>query len=169
MQCLTENEISHWLRERGIPEAPYHQVPPTSFYLQFFTPPNQSLSAFFRQYWALVIGGETALVHITDWGLYTASEMIPLMGIRALHSETRTLIDAPGHLLETHESETVISLMTLTTFFAWSSYWYSPSGHSILYNWEGDIFDFWTDDAAKMEMMKRLLVDFDLRETTEAK
>lgn len=166
MHCLTESEISQWLQQRGIVGDTYHQSHSTGHYLQFYAPKNhRTVSAFLRNYGELITGGSEGLVHITDWSLYTQSEMIPIMGIRSLHDEKRWLIDAPGHCLASNEMDVAVSLVVLTTAFAWSTYWYCPASRSTLYNWEGDIFDFWTDDPAMMEIMKKLILDFDLHET----
>lgn len=169
MQCLTDNEVSQWLRERKIPEAPYHQGSSPGYHLQFHVPKShRAKDTFIRNYFSLLICNSETLVHITDWGLYTESEMIPVLGIRALHSESRNLIDAPGHSLESDETEAGIALMTLTASFAWSSYLYCPRNHATLYNWEGDILDFWTDNFAQISIMKTLLSDFELNETSNA-
>lgn len=167
MKCLTENEISQWLDQRGIVGDPYVKSH-SAVYLQFDAPKkHQAIEAFIRRYYDLIVRSTDTLLHITDWGLYTKSEMIPVMGIRSLHSEARLLIDAPGHLLDSAEAETAISLMALTTSFAWSSYLYCPTNRSTLYNWEGDIFDFWTDDPSQMAILKGILQDFDLQETAK--
>jgi hypothetical protein len=167
MKCLTENEISHWLDQHGIVGDPYAKSH-AAFYLQFDAPKkHQAIDGFIRRYYDLIVRSTDTLLHITDWGLYTPSEMIPVMGIRSLHSEARLLIEAPGHLLDSAEAETAISLIALTASFAWSSYLYCPTNRSTLYNWEGDVFDFWTDDPSLIAILKGILQDFDLQETAK--
>ena len=167
MKCLTENEISQWLDQYGIVGDPYAKSH-SACYLQFYAPQkHQAIDGFIRRCFDLVFCSTDTLLHITDWGLYTPSEMIPVMGIRSLHSEERLLIEAPGHLFDSAEAEAAISLMALTASFAWSSYLYCPTNRSTLYNWEGDIFDFWTDDPSQIAILKRILEDFDLHETAK--
>src|SRR6218665_2176554 len=109
MHCLTESEISHWLQQHGIVEDPYNAPETTDLYIQFYKPEsNLTTDAFLRIYGELIFENTGTVVHITDWGLYTESEMIAIMGIRSQHSEERRLIDAPGHLLESSEMETAI-------------------------------------------------------------
>jgi hypothetical protein len=104
---------------------------------------------------------------MTDWGLFQPSEMISILGIRLAQGDARKLIEAPGHCLGSDESEPGIALFSLSASYAWSSYLYSPIHRSTLYNWEGEIFDYWTDSIEALEEMKLLLTQFDLEETTK--
>ncbi|SKA88546.1 hypothetical protein SAMN02745166_01441 [Prosthecobacter debontii] len=176
MNCLTESEISQWLRQRQTTEAPYQSPQGSSsrYHLQFESPKNHlGIDSFFRQYLEQIVGASETLTHITDWGLYTPSEMIAIMGIRALNSEMRYLIDSPGHLLvprngET-ETETVIALMSLTTHFSWCAYLYCPANRATLYTWEGEIMDFWTDRETQFKTMEKLTNDLALAATSQSK
>ena len=151
MRCVTDDEVSIWLGERAIPEAPYSGQHAPKFYCQFYPPSEHShIDAFIRIYYARIISAQESLVHITDWALYQDSEMMAIAGIRVLNDESRCLIDASGHRLSAEESEKGVSLLGLTTAFGWTSYLYSSLNNSILYNWEGDIFDFWTDSKLSL-------------------
>jgi len=108
------------------------------------------------------------LVHMTDWALYKPSEMIAVTGIRSIHGENRWLIEAPGHLIGPDETELGISLFALSASFGWTAYLYSPLDSAILLNWEGEIFDYWTDNQQALSEMRKILVDFDLSETNQA-
>jgi hypothetical protein len=108
------------------------------------------------------------LIHITDWAFYTPSEMLVIDAIRRCHSESRHLIDASGHLVEPSESDLGIALFCVTAAFAWKSYLYSPQLRTTLYNWDGEIFDFWTNGTQEYRTMKSLVSRFALAETTEA-
>ena len=102
---------------------------------------------------------------MTDWSTYNQSEMIAISGIRLSESEGRVLIDAPGHALSFREKDIGISLFSLSASFGWSPYLYSPRENSILHNWEGDVFDFWTNSEETFTEMKRILHEFELSET----
>lgn len=166
MRCLTTHEVSEWLRERAIPQDPYHQGKAPTYYLQFHAPVRHRQSdAFVRHYFERIIRESESLIHMTDWGLYQPSEMIAITGIRHSFGEKRILIHAPGYTLDPGEAEVGICLFSLSVSFGWSSYLYSLNKRSTLYNWEGDIFDFWTDNHSALAEMKTLLKQFNLTET----
>ena len=166
MRCLTNQEVTEWLRKHSIPEDPYSGVSSPRYYLQFYPPlAHGFIDAFVRTYHLLMMPDSEAMVHMTDWSTYEPSEMLAIMGIRSMSEENRWLIHAPGHLLTPEESETSVALFSLSASFAWSSYLYCPKYNSTLFNWEGEIFDFWTDCVVMMAQMKRLLELFQLKET----
>ncbi len=169
MRCLTHSECSEWLVSRSIAEDPYRSGSSVGYYLQFYAPAHHSqVDAFARSCFERVIPDETFLIQVTDWSLYRESEMIPILGIRRNSGECRPLIESPGHLLESSERELGVALFGLPASFGWSSYVYGfPSG-STIYNWEGEIYDFWTDSRAVFNAMKIILQEFDLNQTTEA-
>ncbi len=168
MKCVTDSEIDDWLRQRSIHKDPYHGESSPAFYLQFYAPTNhRRVDAFTRHYYERIIPDSDSLIHMTDWGLYQQSEMIAIAGIRSSRQEDRMLIDAPGHILTSAQNEIGISLFSLSASFAWSSYLYSAQGHSILFNWEGEVFDFWTDNEQVMSEMELILKQFDLTETNK--
>jgi hypothetical protein len=168
MRCLTDKEVSEWLLEHSVPEDPYRGESSPAYYVQFYAPSaHRHLDAFVRNYHSLIIPDSESMIHMTDWGLYQPSQMIAIMGIRSSSDENRRLIHAPGHLLAPEEAETGVALFSLSASFAWSSYLYCPKQRSTLYNWEGDIFDFWTDCDATMEEMRLLLARSELAETTQ--
>ena len=168
MKCITESQIDDWLHQRSIRKDPYHGDASPAFYLQFYAPTNhRRIDAFVRHYYDRVVPEADSLIRMTDWGLYQQSEMIAIVGIRSSRAEDRMLIDAPGHILPAGEKEIGISLFSLSASFAWSSYLYSPLDHSTLFNWEGEIFDFWTDSEQAVSEMKLMLNQFDLIETNK--
>lgn len=168
MNCVTESEIDEWLRERSIPKDPYRGDSEPAFYLQFHAPAtHRRMDALVRHYYDQMIPESESLVHMTDWGGYEQSEMVAIAGIRSSCGEGRMLIDAPGHILTSGEKDMGISLFSLSASFAWSSYLYSPQHRSTLYNWEGELFDFWTNSEQAMSEMKLVLKQLDLAETSQ--
>ena len=85
--------------------------------------------------------------------------------IRESRSERRSLIEAPGHELTPEEIELGVSLFSLSASFDWTAYLYSPLNRSTLYNWEGELFDFWTDSEGSFAEMDRILKQFELEKT----
>ena len=92
--------------------------------------------------------------------------MITVLGIRSSRGEDRILIDAPGHILPAPEEEIGVSLFGLLTSFGWSSYLYSATSDTTLLNWEGEIFDFWTNFQQDFDEMKLMLKQFNLAQTS---
>ncbi len=166
MHCTTNKEVSDWLSNHSLPEDPYRQGSQAEHYLQFHSPSTHcKLDAFARRYYANIIPHGESLIHMSDWSPYELSQIITMEGIRAAQSERRNLIDAPGHHLSPAESEIGVALFSLSTSFEWSSYIYCPKHRSTLYNWEGEIFDFWTDSDSALQELKMMLEDFELSET----
>lgn len=166
MQCVTDSEIDKWLRERSIPRDPYCGNFSPALYLQFHAPTIRSVAdAFISHYYERIVRDSDSLVEMTDWGLYQPSEMVAVMGIRSSRDENRMLADAPGHLITSEQQEVGISLFSLSASFSWSSYLYSARNHSTLFNWEGEIFDFWTESEEVITEMTLILNQFNLTET----
>jgi hypothetical protein len=165
MKCLKESEVSGWLLEQGLPGDPYRGDTAPDHYLQFSVPTRYlALEAFVRQFYSRIIPETESLIHFTDWGLYQESQMMAVAGIRTGAGECRTLREAPGHVVATGEVAAGVALFSLAAAFAWSCYLYVPSERTILYNWEGELFDFWTDGGSRLQEMRLLLKEFDLEE-----
>lgn len=163
---MTESEIDEWLLVRSLPKDPYHQKIGPDDYVQFSAPSShQRLDAFIRQCFAIFVSESESLIRMTDWSLYQPSDMIAIDAIRSSQREFRLLIDAPGRHLAPEESELGIALFRLSALFGWSSYLYAPATRSVLLNWEGELFDFWTESEAKLMDMKAIMKQYDLHET----
>lgn len=65
-------------------------------------------------------------------------------------------------LIKAAKPQTGISLFSLSIAFEWSTCLYSPVNRSTLYNWEGEILDFWTDSEEALAEMRRLVEEFGL-------
>ena len=167
MRCVAENEITEWLDERSIPRDPYHRGSSHKYYLQFYAPSDHpKTDAFVRRYYERITPDSETLIHVTDWAAYEKSDMITVLGIRSSRGEDRILIDAPGHILPAPEEEIGVSLFGLLTSFGWSSYLYSATSDTTLLNWEGEIFDFWTNFEQDFDEMKLMLKQFNLAQTS---
>jgi hypothetical protein len=163
MKCLTDREVSAWLEEHGIPERPYEGREAPVHYLQLHAPGSYPrLEALIQAIHCRLAPGAGWLIQIEDWAHYTPSQLIAVQGIRALAGESRLLIDSPGHLIGPDEADTAISLSSLCAAFGWSAYTYSSLARTTLYNWEGEIFDFWTDCAELYAEMKSIVAEFSL-------
>jgi hypothetical protein len=167
MHCLNPTEQKEWLTRSGQVEDPYREGAPSSgkLYRQFYTPPRLSqIEAFVAHYLDAWESGEALLV-VTDWPLYSPYEMKLIDLARLAHGEKRRLIDASGHLFPLDEKDDLVSLFSLTVAYYWSAYLYLPSAKTTLHNWEGEIFDFWTDDSQKYTTLLELQKSFRLNRT----
>lgn len=168
MRCLTNDEVSAWLAERRITEAPYAtnlETSPSHYVQAAVSRDYHRIDAFARHCINGILGNGVCLIHVTDWSLYQPSEMIVIDALRSHHGELRRLIDAPGHLFESGETETAVALFSLCASYGWSCYLYSPPDQCTLLNWEGELFDFWTADPGKLAEFKTLLRDFEFTES----
>ena len=59
-------------------------------------------------------------------------------------------------------------MFSLTVAFQWEAYLHIPMSKTILLNWEGDIFDLWTDDRSVFASVSDMLRTFCLSETNSA-
>jgi len=86
-----------------------------------------------------------ALLHVTDWSLYTPDEMAIVSAIRKAEGDHRRLIETPGHTFGAAERDLLIGLLSLVTAYDWTAYLYFDNGITLL-SWEGEILDLWATD-----------------------
>src|SRR6185312_1757777 len=158
MRCLNNDEQKSWLSRHSIPESTYEGGGTQEFYIQFHTPEKfRQLQFFLNGYFYHFLGDSSALVAITDWWSYQPFEMNLVEKLRLIHGEKRPLIEASGHLFEAKEKDDIIALFSLATAFGWKSYLYLPNQKTTLYNWEGDMMDFWTESDECHKAMAELI------------
>ncbi len=168
MKCLTLNECSDWLRERGIVEDPYSQDKGDDFCFQFEPPTNpRRLTAFTRELFDTFGEFSGALVVFTEWALYRPDEMSLVDSLRRGHGEHRALIDAPGHLFGPAEQAEAIAHCYLALMFGWTAYLYLPSARATVLFWEGALIDFWSADERLTESVRGAIQSYELRITSD--
>ena len=161
MKCLTQQEIGKWLAERQVTPSPYGRVKSPAHYRQFRVPQRPLVNfAFIRQF--LKLTDCEVLVHLTDWPTYEPAEMAVVTAIRHEWNESRNLIDASGHLFQSSQSELAIALFGLSGNFEWNAYLYLPNNLATLHNWEGELYDFWSDDVTIDLGVEKLIGRFEL-------
>ena len=164
MNCLTQPEITQWLSDQSVTPAPYGNAESPTHYLQFNAPSRPLANAsFIRQF--LKLTNDEILVHVTDWPTYEPSEMAVVDALRHEWNESRNLIDAAGHLIPATETELAIALFGHTGNFEWNAYLYLPNDLATLYNWEGERYDFWSNDEATYHALTKLASSFGLAPT----
>jgi len=79
-------------------------------------------------------------------------------------SEPKAILDSPAHLFDREELRDVIPMFSLTVGWQWESYLHMPGSRTVLLNWEGDIFDVWTDDRSVASGISDMLKTFNLEQ-----
>jgi hypothetical protein len=159
MKCLTQLEIASWLDAQCVTSEPYGNHNAPAHCLQFKRPANAVANSELIRQFLNATSGEV-LVHIADWPAYKPAEMAVADALRRQHNETRNLIDAPGHLFAPSESELAIAIFGHTANYEWNAYLYTPNDMATLYNWEGELYDCWTNDPATHLAVQTLVDSF---------
>ncbi len=168
MHCLRKEQIASWLTKHSLPADPYNEYAGSlPLYLQFHAPKRfRPIEAFTREFSALAAPHDEVLVSVIDT---IAPWNLELRMFNRLRPESAPdLLEAPGHLFARDEVEDMIAMFSLTVALEWKAYLYIPERHLILYNWEGEIFDFWTTNESASMCVRALLQDFQLNETEKA-
>jgi hypothetical protein len=170
MKCLTNTEQNEWLTRRAIVERPYGTNEASKHYVQFYSPKNfRGIESFTHHLSDLFLAGSEALLVFEDWPFYQPYEMRLVDHVRSAFGEKRNLIDAPGHLFTAEEGDDLIGLFSLGVAFEWTSYLYFAKNKATVLNWEGVIFDFWTEDERSLDDLLKLMGDFKLEKTKNQK
>ena len=165
MNCLTELETSRWLNDNCVTANTYDSPERPCYYTQFRAPLEDSARvAISNVLHELVVENAEFLIHVTDWSPYTSEQMLKLDTFRSA-VETRPLIESAGHRFGADELEDAVGLFAMATEFGWSSYLYMPDDVGTLYNWEGDLFDFWSRDESRLVAINKVIGKLELEIT----
>lgn len=131
MRCLTHKECAAWCRGRGYPVLganPYGRTSPgveddfELLRLEYPKDSGQRLALVKRVIEWLAQQGEI-LIWVTDWSAWPSSQHMPLFArLREACGEPRPLMEAPGHLLASHEVDDAVSVGVLAALFYWDCY-----------------------------------------------
>ena len=76
-----------------------------------------------------------SLVWFTEWGVWPSSERPHIFArLRESYGEMRSLSEAPAQVFESHESEDLVSFVTLGVLFLWDVHVVIPGRVSIFYS-----------------------------------
>jgi len=170
MICLDDKEQSELLLAWEVPEDPYHRPLRPRYYTQFYAPKDfKKQQQFTKSFLELFAPDQSFLVAFTDWSQYESHEMDLIQAIRLSNGEKRSLIQSSGHLFSAKECAMATACFSLAIGYNWSSYLYIPKNKSTLFNWEGEIMDFWSDSKSALVGMHKLLRAYGLDYTEDAK
>ena len=168
MKCLTSHECREWISQHALTEQPYGTKTAPPYYIQFDAPERFSAITAFTNCLAENFWEDgPACISIADWALYEPYEMRMIELFRQAHLENRQLIDAPAHIFVREESNDLIGMFGLTTAFQWTAYLYLPASKITILNWEGVIFDFWSESEEHIVTLLKVLDFFKLRQTKD--
>src|SRR6266540_778697 len=141
MRCLNDTECGEWLRHHRIPIEPYGATWEPGCFERLPQIGQVKLhrhrTSLFRRILGVIGIENEALLHCTDWGMYTPDEMSIIRAVRVGCGEHRELIEAPGHLFSKDESDLVLGMLSLIKYFEWTAYFYADRGTTLLV-WEGE-------------------------------
>lgn len=161
MKCLSEEEVTDWLERNKVTPKPYERADRPLYSLQFRQPVRATANGLFLGQYLQIIDCEI-LIHFTDWPTYTPPEMLVVDALRQMNKEARALIDAPGHLLAGQESDLAIALLGHCSNCEWDSYAYAANDKASLNSWEGELYDFFTNDLGTLEAVSQIVKQFGL-------
>ncbi len=158
MRCLTLEECSGWLHERGIKEVPYgRKLGRKERYLQFAPPTNGNRGGLIGSLFGASDGFSGALMHLTDWAWDPEYEEDPIASLRSSAGETRPLVDVPGFVFDHGELTSAVDLGSIVLGRGWTSYVYLTSGVATFLFWEGALIDYWSTDQGLSKQLKAML------------
>jgi hypothetical protein len=168
MKCLTPEEISNWIKVNGQIEDPYLGESEPIYRVQCTAPLNYfAIEYFLKSMMNLGFSEADMLVQPTDWEPTEDCRDFIINAIRHEIGETRPIEQAPGFLVTPAEREKAVAIVAVTTCFKWKSYLYGSNNQMVLYNWEGEIFDFWTNSEAKNKEFRNLMQSFELADVKD--
>jgi hypothetical protein len=161
-KCITSQEASRWLQDRGQIEDPYTGECEPEFHLIFEVPRSYEVTDQFVG-WFLkeVVRADPVLLVVTDATQvgYPSQDVIH-DALRCSLGETRPFDDAPAYLIPLHEQGFAVALFSLATTFGWKCFLYGGHDHLALYNWAGEIFDLWTSSSQVLEAVRTMINQF---------
>jgi hypothetical protein len=168
MQGLTPGQITAWLSSHGQIEDPYLSDRQPLFRVQCYAPrAYQATECFVEVICDQLMNEGELLVHITDAFPSKPCRDLMTTALRREFGEERSIEDAPGFLAQRSEMWHAVALFSLCCCFEWKGYVYGIQNQMTLYNWEGEILDFWTDSEIKRDQFREIMRNFKLEEVED--
>ena len=169
MRVLNQQETTYWLEQRGHVEDPHFSLdfgnlPEGYFHAQRYAPPAYgTIESFTDQYLSEVVPDGELLLQIVEWDVWCDPRAYVIKCLLPTFDEAVPYRQMGGFLFEKSERAKGVALFSLTMSFMWKSYLYAESDRGALYNWEGEIFDFYTSSVTKLQEMEKLFRQFNLQ------
>lgn len=163
MKLLTQNQVAKWCKDVGQIEDPYTGSVAPPFRGQFRAPLTyRQVECFVRCMLCDIVFGNEVLIVLMDMAPATRSQEIIYSALRCSFAEQHATADTPGYLLSRENIEYGVALFSISVCFGWKSYLYGRQDQVILYNWEGDILDFWTEAKERYAQAEDVFRNFGL-------
>jgi hypothetical protein len=169
MRVLTQLETQQWLQKHGHVEDPHvnldlNKLPSNYSHSQRYSPSAYgTIESFTDQYLSEITPEGDWLLQITVWDVWCDSRGYIIKSLLPTFDEACAYRQMGSFLFNSAERPKAIAIFSLTSCFMWKSYIYGEFDQSVLYNWEGEIFDFWTTSAIKFKQVDKLFKQFNLR------
>ena len=164
MRTFTNSESRRWVKSQGLVYEPFRQgvVIAGQFSIEDAKDGGEAAR---RAVLAVCRQASQALLVIEDHPLTYDDRRAQLAQLRTSHGESRSLEDAPGHLLRRQDHDTLTTLLRVAIGPGswWSTYIYLAPIKSTMLVWESSLVDLWSDRHSDYS-----LLEHDLRETTAA-
>src|SRR5262245_12356448 len=120
MKIVTNEESRRWCKENGLEiERPHRRDPRICNGTRFLTEAKASIAEALVRNTIANRRFSRGLVWILDWPLYKPDEMAVVKRLRSSIGESRSLIDAPGHIFDAEEVDDCIGLFNLCVQYFW--------------------------------------------------
>jgi hypothetical protein len=170
MQILPLTEQAAWLASHLLPGEPYQRDGENlAFFLQFYAPKElRGIQSFTEALLDYAGTRREVMMTVMDTECTRDYEERLFDTLRFPSGERKSIFDAPAHLFAAGELPDLIPMFSLTVAWQWETYLHMPRTRTILLNWEGEIFDLWTDDQAVLTGVSEMLSTFGLTKTQDA-
>lgn len=154
------------MARRGLPANPYQSGGEKfEFYLQFYAPKElRSTECFTEGVLSFAGSGDEIMMTVVDTEMPYDYEERLFNTLRFPGRQPEEIMESPAHLFDTEELRDVIPMFSLTVGWGWESYLHIPASRTVLLNWEGEIFDFWTDEQSVFSGISDMLKTFGLKQ-----
>ena len=171
MPCLTEKGLNKWLSSRGhaISESDPNW-PRAEPVMQFYAPKTYQgtqclVDTVLREVFE---EGETLIVIDYAEPFDDCDQVIMEAMAKFLEGRHYNYFELPpNHFpsfkFKKSEWSRAVALFTLLSTFGWNCFLYGSNNQLTLFNWEGEIYDFWTDSEVKRKNMNRIIRTFALK------
>jgi hypothetical protein len=114
-------------------------------------------------------GIDSALLWITEYGIFPSCQNLPLFyGYRAHLGDTRSVIEAPGHLFESSELEYLSGILNLCLIFFWSCLVADSTAETVISFSHDEYCVVRARDHARFEKISEAFSSFGLNELKSA-
>ncbi len=152
-----------------LPARPYQEGDDVfEYFLQFHAPKTlSSIQCFTDALIALAGTGSEVMMTVIDTESPYDYEARFFSKLRFPVGEPKSIVEAPAHLFQPDELSDLVPMFSLTVGWHWEAYLHMQRTRTVLLNWEGEIFDLWTNDQGVFSGVAGMLQTFGLSEKAQ--